>query len=606
MEFESKMRVFIINFVIIFVLITSIYFTQQIHENFLKEIFNFDFQHLLTFLFIFFGELALLGAILFRIMTNRRRRIADSNLLRYKEINREQRIARNSIFYPKNNKYFEKDESALYISKNVQIKTKKSHEHILMLGPTGSGKSASFFLPNLMHLDNVSLVVTDPKAELCRKSRSALEKKGYKVIHLNFNDPNNSAHYSLLANARNHDDVRKISEAILSNGKGGGQSDEWGDLSKTLLESFLFHEYDTGEKNISNVIKKMATMDMNNEVAVEQFFRDSSEKAYMAFLQYKKLTSGAAMVSGIYGTIQGKTKVYEFDAVQEVGKQNDFTPGLLRQQKVALFVSYPEDESSVYSAFLAAFYYQLFNQIKTHKSVDEAYGEMKGLPVYFLMDEFANIGKVPEIDVLLSTVRSKKMSLVLGIQSIDQLKKNYKDTFNIIVENCKTKIALGGMTGETARFYSELVGEEEYTNMSVSQSDKSLSTSTSTNKKAILSSDQVRRLKTYELICVSDNLKPFKDDKKFYFYNNIEYFLYKNLPFSVETTEDIIRKYSSFLSKKKAKKIVQEKKSDLQHERQEVNEEKVMIRQEKVQERTLTRQEEIRKMREQHRKRDLE
>ncbi len=223
-------------------------------------------------------------------------------------------------------------------------------------------------------------------------------------------------------------------------------------------------------------------------------------------------------------------------------------------------MSYPEDEAVYYSAFLASFYYQLFNQIKTHKSVDESYGAMTGLPVYFLMDEFANIGKVPGIDVLLSTVRSKKMSLVLGIQSIDQLKKNYKDTFNIIVENCKTKIALGGMTGPTAKFYSELVGEEEYTNMSVSEGNKSLSTSTSTNKKAILSTDQLRRLKTFELVCVSDNLKPYKDDKKFYFYNNVEYFLYKHLPFSVETTEDIIRKYSSFLSKKKSKRNCTRKK----------------------------------------------
>ncbi|MDX5917482.1 type IV secretory system conjugative DNA transfer family protein [Bacillus cereus group sp. BfR-BA-01026] len=605
MTFESKLRVFIINIVLVFVVITSIHFTNNFHENFIKELVSFNFEHIFTFLLIFLVQIVPVGLLLYKYFSNRKNKLADSNLLSYKGLNKEQRNARNSVFYPKNNRYFEKDPSALYVSRNVQIKTKKSHEHILMLGPTGSGKSASFFLPNLINLDEVSLVVTDPKAELCRKSRAALEEKGYKVIHLNFNDPNNSAHYSLLANARHHDDVRKIADAVLANGE-AGKGDEWKDLSKTILEAFLFDEYDVGEKNISRMIKTMTKLNMNNEIEVESFFQNSSERAQMAFAQYKKTAAAGGMISSIWGTIQGKTKVFEFDAVQEVGKQNDFTPGIFREQKTALFVSYPEDEAVYYSAFLASFYYQLFNQIKTHKSVDESYGAMTGLPVYFLMDEFTNIGKVPGIDVLLSTVRSKKMSLVLGIQSIDQLKKNYKDTFNIIVENCKTKIALGGMTGPTAKFYSELVGEEEYTNMSVSEGNKSLSTSTSTNKKAILSTDQLRRLKTFELVCVSDNLKPYKDDKKFYFYNNVEYFLYKHLPFSVETTEDIIRKYSSFLSKKKAKETVQERKSHIQQERQEINEERVMIRQEQVQKRALSKQEEIQKMIEQRRKRDLE
>lgn len=609
MEFESKLRVFIINIVLVFVVITSIHFTNNFHENFIKELVSFNFEHIFTFLLIFLLQIIPLGLLLYKYFSNRKNKLADSNLLFYKDLNREQRIARNSMFYPKNNRYFKKDPSALYISRNVQIKTKKSHEHILMLGPTGSGKSASFFLPNLMSLDEVSIVTTDPKGELCRKSRAELERKGYKIIHLDLNNPESSASYNLLASAKHHDDVRKIADAVLINGS-NGQGEEWARLSKTILEAFLFHEFDKGEKNINNVVKQMAKLDLKNELEADQFFRNSSEAAYMSFLQYKKLADGAGMVSGMFATIQGNMKVFEKDAVKAIGKRSDFTPSIFRQRKTALFVSYPENDASTYSIFLSAFYDQLFSQIKSDRSVDETFGEMTGLPVYFLLDEFANIGKIPDIDVLLSTVRSKKMTMVLGIQSIDQLTKNYKDSFNIIVENCKTKIALGGMTGKTAKFYSELVGEEEYTNMSVSEGNKSLSTSTSTNKKAILSTDQLRRLKTFELICVSDNLKPYKDDKKFYFYNDMEYFLYKYLPFSVETTEAIIRKCSSFLSKKKekkqAKEIVQEKKLHIQQERQERNEERVMIRQEQVQKRALTKQEEIQKLIEQRRKRDLE
>ncbi len=598
MEFESKIRLFMINIVLVFVLITSVHFTNNTHEGFVKELFSFNFEHIFTFLLFFLIQIIPIGIALYKFFSNRKNKLADSNLLSYKGINREQRIAANSVFYAKNNKFFEKEKSAMYISRNVQITTKKSHEHILLLGPTGSGKSASFFLPNLLSLDNVSLVVTDPKGELYRKSKAALEQKGYTVIHLNFNNPKRSAHYNLLANAKSYDDIRKISDSILSNGKDAG---EWGNLSKTLLEAFLFHEFDHGNKNISNVVTEMATVSTNIE-EMERFFQNSSQAAYMSFLQFKKTSSGDSYVSSVYATIQGKMKVYEIDSVIDIGSQNDFTPGTFRQQKSALFVSYPEDEAQLYSAFLAAFYYQLFNQIKTHKSVDEAYGKATGLPVYFLMDEFANIGKVPEIDVLLSTVRSKKMSLVLGIQSLDQIKKNYKDTFNIIVENCKTKIILGGTTGETAGYFSKMVGEEEYTNVSVSEGNKSLSTSTSTNKKSILSPDQIRRLKSYELICVSDNLKPFRDDKNYYFLDKTAYFLFKNLPFSVEKNDEIIRKYTSWKEKKQTKEVVQEKKIHIQQQRQERNEEKISVRQEKI----MSKQDEIKQLREQRRRRDFE
>ncbi|CKF06860.1 Uncharacterised protein [Streptococcus pneumoniae] len=142
--------------------------------------------------------------------------------------------------------------------------------------------------------------------------------------------------------------------------------------------------------------------------------------------------------------------------------------------------------------------------------------------------------------------------------------------------------------------------------MSVSQGDKSLSTSTSINKKRIMSADQIRLLKTFELVCISDNLKPFLDDRKYYFFDNISYFLYKKLPFDIQRNDEIIKKYNAWKNKKQTQEVVQEKKIHIHHERQEVNEEKVMIRQEKVQERTLTKQEEIQKLIAQRRKRDLD
>ncbi|MDJ1478694.1 TraM recognition domain-containing protein [Bacillus sp. LS15-K4] len=152
------------------------------------------------------------------------------------------------------------------------------------------------------------------------------------------------------------------------------------------------------------------------------------------------------------------------------------------------------------------------------------------------------------------------MSVILGFQSFGQIQAVYgREKYNIIVENCKTKTIFGGSGGETADFFSKLSGEEEYQAFSISSSSNDTSTSQSIQKKAVLSNDQIRRLKSYQVICVSDNLKTFIDDKNYYYLDKFQYFLFKHLPFfNIDTVEKIIRKVGNLKSRKKNKKQVEE------------------------------------------------
>ena len=148
------------------------------------------------------------------------------------------------------------------------------------------------------------------------------------------------------------------------------------------------------------------------------------------------------------------------------------------------------------------------NKLKSHESVNETLGNSYGLPIVFMLDEFANIGVIPEFDKFLATIRSKKMSVEIFLQSFGQLYKTYKDASSIILENCKTKITMSGVTDQTAELFAKLVGREQYKAVSVSSGDKSSSASESDQTKEVLSSDDIRRLKTYEMLIISDNLRP--------------------------------------------------------------------------------------------------
>lgn len=573
-------------------LVSSFYVTQMIHTDFLKELIDRNFEHIQTFIIVAVIHIVLLVFLSIKLFRKKQRKLADGELLSWKDLKAEQdtQEAKGS-FHTRNQRSFRKDKSGILISRNLKLSTKKSYEHVLLLGPTGSGKSAQFFKPSLRTIDNTSLIVTDPKGELHRDTKDFLEAKGYRVLHINFNtDPDEevfSHNYSLLGNCTDDSSVRKIGDSILANTEG-----EWGNLSKTLLLAFLFLERDMGEQSLNNVARNIGSFPDDLD-ELEAIFSASPE-ALLQFKQFRKTARGDGYVSSVYATIQSVMKVFEYDKVKQVDSKSDFSPGDLRTQKTALFLSYPTKDSKIYQPYLSSFYFQLISEIEAHPSMDESKPGKKGYGVVFYMDEFANIGIIPSFAEFLTTVRSKNMSFILGVQSIAQLKANYKDTFSILIENTKTRIALPGLIHETAKFFSDLVGEEEYNALSISSSAKSdVSTSESKQKKNVLSPDQIRRLPSNQLICVFNNLRPILDIVNYYYLDELDFkykyewkypkfiatplykFLRKATPNGIQVEEERVKELAAKFkekheeTKEKAHSISQKRISENPEERKE-------------------------------------
>ena len=113
-------------------------------------------------------------------------------------------------------------------------------------------------------------------------------------------------------------------------------------------------------------------------------------------------------------------------------------------------------------------YSQLFNLLCT--KADNAEGGKLKYHVRCLLDEFANIGEIPQFEKLIATIRSREISASIILQAKSQLKAIYKDNADTIEGNCDTTLFLGGKEKSTLKEISESLGKETIDTKTSSQS----------------------------------------------------------------------------------------------------------------------------------------
>ena len=166
---------------------------------------------------------------------------------------------------------------------------------------------------------------------------------------------------------------------------------------------------------------------------------------------------------------------------------------------------------------------------------DQNGGALK-VPTYFILDEFANIGKIPDFDKKISTSRSRKLSFSVILQNLDQLEAVYEKSYETIIGNCDTHVFLGSNSYKTVEYFSKALGEKtierdswsvnkdkNYFRTGVSKSDQVMA-------RALMTPDELRRMDNDLCIIFEKGIKPVKANK---FY----YFKHKNMANALRKTE---------------------------------------------------------------------
>ncbi|MGQ9498617.1 MAG: VirD4-like conjugal transfer protein, CD1115 family [Desulfotomaculales bacterium] len=326
--------------------------------------------------------------------------------------------------------------------------------HTFIVGATGTGKSYTC-IRNLIIAavcDGESVVVTDPKGELFEDMALWLKARGYRVLGFNVQNPRFSHRWNMLLECRDFEEMMDLAEWLIS----------------AAGDDHAF--FSGGEKNILAAAAAFARWalpegqrHMRAALSVLSWPQEALDAAYTAAFRAGKVPPPAfetwKAAQGHYSNyiegIRNKVRAITKGPLAALTAASDFTLESLGREKTALFLVLP-DEGQLHSLYVP-FYTFMFRRLREEA---EAAGGRLPVPVRFVLDEFANIGKIPDMDKVCALGRSRGIMVQIAVQNIGQLQGLYRknNAWEAVVGNCPVKMCLSTDDRKSAAFFTELLG----------------------------------------------------------------------------------------------------------------------------------------------------
>lgn len=419
-------------------------------------------------------------------------------------------------------------------TEQISIDQKKTRlaDHVLVLGDTGAGKSRFYAKPNIMQM-NGSYVITDPSGEHLYSEGAMLAAAGYKIKVFDVISPSNSLHFNPFHYYKTPVDVQKFIEMLILNTSGDksnpqSMEDFWVKSERLWLSAHINYILETcppEEQNIESVMKLLHASEVKDEdedfvSAVDILFHKLEEQNPQSFAckQYKgfKLAAGKTAKS-ILISVDIRLQHFDIQEYSDLFSEDELGLEKIGQEKTALFLVMDETDRT-FNYMIAILFSVLFNtQAKVAKTLP---GRELPLHLHCIIDEIANIGKFPNLENLLATMRKYNVGLELLYQDLGQIKHIYKEDYDTILSNCPIKLFLGG-TGETTTKYvsEQMLGDTTITTKSTGDSGAGMSGkgNHSINEQSagrkLLDATEISKLSMDECIVSIKGLSPFHSRK---------------------------------------------------------------------------------------------
>ncbi len=401
---------------------------------------------------------------------------------------------------------------------------KRGNVNVLVVGGSGSGKSASYSIPNAYQLLG-SYVFTDPKGELYDRTAGYLRSKGYEVKVLNLVRPQYSDGYNPIMHISSEIDVDVIANTIVKGQKtGDGGSDPfWDDSAEMLLKALIYYLMATRpeeEQNLASCAELVRAANSNGGSNLLTELISKLPYDHPARMNYKSIEIAPEKTySSILSTLQSKLGKFDSKEIAELTSTDTINFEEIGNKKTAVYVI-SSDTHTAYDFLLTIFFSQMIQQLYNY--ADDNGGALK-VPTYFILDEFANIGKIPDFDKKISTSRSRKISFSVILQNLDQLEAVYEKSYETIIGNCDTHVFLGSNSYKTVEYFSKALGEKtiERDSISINRDRQHFKTGQSTSDqvmaRALMTPDELRRMDNDLCIIFEKGIKPVKANKYYYF-----------------------------------------------------------------------------------------
>ena len=340
----------------------------------------------------------------------------------------------------------------------------------LVCGGSGAGKTRFFAKPNLCQA-NSSYVVLDPKGELLRDTGNLLSSKGYDIKVLDLINMEKSHCYNPFVYLRSDNDIQRLVTNLFKNTtpKGSQSQDPFWDQAATMLLLalifYLHYEAPPEEQNFPMVMEMIRAGEVREDdetykSALDILFErlEMRNPEHIALKYYRSYHSGSGKtLKSIQITLISRLEKFNLESLASITQNDELELWSIGEKKTAVFAIIPDNDSS-FSFLVGMLYTQLFQQL--YYQADVIHGGRLPVHVHFLMDEFANVALPDEFDKLLSTMRSREISVSIIIQNLAQLKALFEKQWESIVGNCDEFLYLGGNEQSTHKYVSEQLGKE--------------------------------------------------------------------------------------------------------------------------------------------------
>lgn len=466
---------------------------------------------------------------------------------------------------PDNNMIITKTES-LRLNGRPKSMEYAVNKNIMVIGGSGSGKTRFFVKPQLMQLHS-SYIISDPKGQVLIETGKMLQQAGYVIKVIDTTDFDCSMHYNPFAYLRSEKDIMKLITILMANTTGEKQasSDPFWENAERLVYmayiGYIYYECIEEEQNFGTLVDMINASDTREDDedfknAIDLIFEELEEEEpnHFAVRQYRKLKLSAGKTfKSIMISCAARLSAFDFMELREITSYDELDIGNIGERKTALFMIM-SDTDTTYNFLMAILEAQMFNML-----CDIA-GKHKGgrLPVHvrFLLDEFANIGKIPDFEKIISVIRSREISACIILQSKAQLKALYKDHAGTIVDNCDSMLFLGGKGEETIKELSAILGKETidfYTTTDTRGANPSFATNNQKTGKELMTPDEIAVMKGNKCIFQLRGVRPFLSEK----YDITKHKRYKLLSDFNEKNTFNIKKYMSTKLKLKPEQEVE-------------------------------------------------
>ena len=437
-------------------------------------------------------------------------------------------------------------ESLTMTSRPKDPKTARN-KNILVIGGSGSGKTRFFVKPSLLQMHS-SYVVTDPKGQLLRETGKLLAHGGpkrdengkpvrdkhgkvvyepYRIKVLNTINFSKSMKYNPLAYVRSEKDILKLVNVIIANTKGDGEKsseDFWIKAERLLycaLIGYIWYEAEPEEKNFITLLELINACEAREDdetykSPVDVLFDElaQAQPEHFAVKQYVKFKMAAGKtLKSILVSCGARLSPFDIKELRDIMTEDELELDTMGDRKTALFLIM-SDTDTTFNFVIAMLQSQLFNLLCD--KADDLYNGRLPVHVRCLLDEFANIGQIPNFDKLIATIRSREISASIILQSQSQLKTIYKDAADTIVGNCDVTLFLGGKEKSTLKEISELLGKETIDSLSQSENrgaQTSHGLSYQKLGKELMTQDEIAVMDGGKCILQLRGVRPFFSDK---------------------------------------------------------------------------------------------